>query len=253
MARPACRSWRRNRLSRVGRLEIDSMMSRTWRADRRSRGVLASAHRAKSNAPMPRPSALPSAGNSVQSASVGASNHSFGEVLFEILLADEHSHQRRSGRASGCARCAMDFELACRDGLVKAESWQWRSGPEANSSSAEICVSTVTSKVSPAASAADRPLVLGSPAKAGDRLYGAVQELDERSEVVGPMSSRGPPPLEKKLWIWMPASGPEDSQRWPCRDRGAYAAGLDHSASASPHQEGVGRIAQLDSGQQPPR
>ena len=71
---------------------IDSMMSRTWRArSALARGLppLRTA-RAKSNAPIPRPSALPSAGNSVQSASVGASNHSFGVGLVQIFLADEH-------------------------------------------------------------------------------------------------------------------------------------------------------------------
>ena len=66
-----------------------------------SAGSLAAAHRAPSPTRPCRDLPLPSAGNSVQSASVGASNHSFGEVLFESFCRRTQNRQRRSGRASG--------------------------------------------------------------------------------------------------------------------------------------------------------
>ena len=91
-------------------------------------------------------------------------------------------------------------------------------------------------------------MILGSPAKAGDRLHGA-KELDERSEVVrAHIQQRSSTFLEKKLWIWMPGIRAWIAKRGLGRDRGAYPASLDHSACRlqTRTEEGVGSIAQLD-------
>ena len=111
-------------------------------------------------------------------------------------------------------------------------------GPEANSSNAEICVSTVTSKVSPRVRC--RSSACAGLAKAGDRLHRA-KELDERSECMGPCPAGALHPLEKKLWIGMPGVGP-DSRKVALPRSEFHAAGLDHSACRlqAGTQEGVG-------------
>ena len=150
----------------------------------------------------------------------------------------------------------MDFQLASRNGFVKAESGSGDRPGGKLEQCRDLRIHGDFKSLSRTRPATDCPLILGSSAKARDPLYGA-KELDERSEVVRAHIEQGPSTfLEKKLWIWMPGIGAWIAKRGLGRDRGAYAAGLDHPACRlqARTQEGVGSIAQVDfvSRQRPP-
>src|SRR5262245_12358576 len=142
----------------------------------------------------------------------------------------------------------MDLQLAGRNWLVKAKP----GGGNRTGSKFEECrdlgIYGHVEGLSGTGTAADRPLVLGSPAKAGNRLDRA-KELDERSEVVWSHVKQGPSTfLEKKLWIGMPGVGARISKGRSGRDRSADSARLDHPACRLQPgaEECVGRISELD-------
>jgi hypothetical protein len=165
---------------------MDSMMSSTWIA--RSAAALGflpeRRARAMSRAPMPRPSALPSAGILTQSVSAGISSHSLGSTLLTSFLHRNTDPSKVFGsgrRMTASVPCASSSRKAIGASKLNVTV---AIGPETNSSSAKTWVSMVTVEdLSCAWAAANDALVLRSAAEAGDGLDRA-EHLDQRGQVV---------------------------------------------------------------------
>ena len=186
---------------------MDSMTSRTWTA--RSADALGFPPERRalaiSRTPMPRPSALPSAGISAQSVSVGIFSHSSGATLLRVLLTQEHGpiESVRIGQADH-RFSALHLQLAEGSRGIEAEGGRAdRAGGELQQRG-DLRVDGNVECLPGARAAADFALVLGSAAEARDGLY-RTEHLDERSDVIWAHVKQWTPSLlEKELWAWMP-------------------------------------------------